>query len=301
MHREYHRWYNPSLGRDMELLLFGPGGARVLAFPTSMGRFFEWEDHGMVDALWHPEMLLERDAGTRRLFAAFMEAAAKCRGQSANSATIASGGAPVIRSTGYAADGRARLNRTQPARGGRRTERPSSADAHLLLKEPDVGDDLGDLLPPYPREWLHVAVVPVVGANSALNRDEKSEIAMVRGLVYDVNEGRALRRAEAELAVADGAVGVEGRLPSLEALRDRGLPQHGRVIGFADGGVRVTGTTAGEDTRGHTSVEQQPHACGERRAWGGSRSGAGAPQPGARGAPANRAAPPHGATAASRG
>lgn len=51
MHREFHRWFSPSLGRDMELLLFGHGGARVLVFPTSMGRFFEWEDRGMVAAL----------------------------------------------------------------------------------------------------------------------------------------------------------------------------------------------------------------------------------------------------------
>jgi len=53
MNREYHRWLSPSLGREMELLLFGHGGARVLIFPTSMGRFFEWEDRGMIDALSH--------------------------------------------------------------------------------------------------------------------------------------------------------------------------------------------------------------------------------------------------------
>jgi len=35
----------------MELLIFGHAGARVLAFPTSMGRFFEWEDRGMIQAL----------------------------------------------------------------------------------------------------------------------------------------------------------------------------------------------------------------------------------------------------------
>ncbi|HEX5727566.1 MAG TPA: alpha/beta hydrolase-fold protein [Longimicrobiaceae bacterium] len=51
MNREFHRWYSPSLGRDMELLVFGHGGARVLVFPTSMGRYFEWEDRGMMDAL----------------------------------------------------------------------------------------------------------------------------------------------------------------------------------------------------------------------------------------------------------
>ncbi len=51
MNREYHRWYSSSLGRDMELLVFGHAGARVLIFPTSQGRFFEWEDRGMVDEL----------------------------------------------------------------------------------------------------------------------------------------------------------------------------------------------------------------------------------------------------------
>ena len=51
MNREYHRWYSPSLQRDMELLVFGHAGARVLVFPTSQGRFFQWEDTGMVGAL----------------------------------------------------------------------------------------------------------------------------------------------------------------------------------------------------------------------------------------------------------
>lgn len=49
--REYHRWYSPSLGRDMEMLVFGHGGARLLVFPTSMGRYYEWEDRGMMDTL----------------------------------------------------------------------------------------------------------------------------------------------------------------------------------------------------------------------------------------------------------
>lgn len=35
----------------MELLVLGHAGARLLAFPTSQGRFFEWEDRGMADAL----------------------------------------------------------------------------------------------------------------------------------------------------------------------------------------------------------------------------------------------------------
>jgi esterase/lipase superfamily enzyme len=48
MHREYHKWYSPRLNRDMELLIYGHAGARMLVFPTSMGRFFEYEDRGMV-------------------------------------------------------------------------------------------------------------------------------------------------------------------------------------------------------------------------------------------------------------
>lgn len=48
MHREYHKWYSPRLNREMELLIFGHAGARVLVFPTSMGRFYEYEDRGMV-------------------------------------------------------------------------------------------------------------------------------------------------------------------------------------------------------------------------------------------------------------
>ena len=51
MNREHHKWYSPTLGRDMELLVFGHGGARVLVFPTSKGRFFEWEDRGMMHAV----------------------------------------------------------------------------------------------------------------------------------------------------------------------------------------------------------------------------------------------------------
>jgi len=54
MNREFHRWYSPSLGRDMDLLVFGHAGARAIVFPTSMGRFFEWEDRGMINALAEP-------------------------------------------------------------------------------------------------------------------------------------------------------------------------------------------------------------------------------------------------------
>jgi esterase/lipase superfamily enzyme len=51
VNREYQRWHSPSLQRDMEMLVFGYGGARLLVYPTSMGRYFEWEDQGMMGAL----------------------------------------------------------------------------------------------------------------------------------------------------------------------------------------------------------------------------------------------------------
>jgi esterase/lipase superfamily enzyme len=51
MNREYHRGYSSELGRDMEALVFGHAGPPLLVFPTSMGKFFEYEDRGMTNAL----------------------------------------------------------------------------------------------------------------------------------------------------------------------------------------------------------------------------------------------------------
>jgi esterase/lipase superfamily enzyme len=51
MNREYHKWHSPRLGREMELLVFGHAGLPVMVFPTSGGRFFEFEDRSMVGAL----------------------------------------------------------------------------------------------------------------------------------------------------------------------------------------------------------------------------------------------------------
>ncbi len=51
MNREFHRWFSPTLQREMDLLVFGHAGARLLIFPTSKGRFYEWEDRGMIGVL----------------------------------------------------------------------------------------------------------------------------------------------------------------------------------------------------------------------------------------------------------
>jgi esterase/lipase superfamily enzyme len=49
--RDYRRWHSPALERDMEMLVFGDRGSPVIVYPTSMGRFFQWEDSGMIEHL----------------------------------------------------------------------------------------------------------------------------------------------------------------------------------------------------------------------------------------------------------
>jgi len=63
MNREYHKWNSWRLGRDMELLVFGHAGLPVVVFPTSGGRFFVFEDRGMIGALAG-----KIDAGQLQLF-----------------------------------------------------------------------------------------------------------------------------------------------------------------------------------------------------------------------------------------
>lgn len=53
MNREYHKWYSNALRRDMELVVFGHAGVPLLVFPTSMGRFFDYESRGMIQAVAH--------------------------------------------------------------------------------------------------------------------------------------------------------------------------------------------------------------------------------------------------------
>jgi len=51
MNREYVVWESPSLGRRMELLYFGHGGWPMIWFPTSVGRFYQNEDFGLIGAV----------------------------------------------------------------------------------------------------------------------------------------------------------------------------------------------------------------------------------------------------------
>jgi esterase/lipase superfamily enzyme len=61
---EHHHWFSPSLGREMELKVYGWQGRPVLVFPTSKGRFFQYEDSGMVEAC-----AASLEAGRIKLFA----------------------------------------------------------------------------------------------------------------------------------------------------------------------------------------------------------------------------------------
>lgn len=51
MNIEYHRCWSASLNQDMEFKVYGHAGKPVLVFPAQSGRFFEFEDFGMVEAV----------------------------------------------------------------------------------------------------------------------------------------------------------------------------------------------------------------------------------------------------------
>ncbi len=48
MNIEYYREYSVHLGREMEFKSYGHAGLPVLAIPCQGGRFFEFEDMGML-------------------------------------------------------------------------------------------------------------------------------------------------------------------------------------------------------------------------------------------------------------
>ncbi len=50
MNIEYHRWWSPHLGHDMELKVYGHDGKAIVVFPSAAGRFYDYEDFDMVEA-----------------------------------------------------------------------------------------------------------------------------------------------------------------------------------------------------------------------------------------------------------
>ena len=53
MQTEYHKWFSPILGHDMEMKVYGYYGKPVLVFPAQGGSFHEFEDFGMIGVLTH--------------------------------------------------------------------------------------------------------------------------------------------------------------------------------------------------------------------------------------------------------
>ena len=51
MNIEYHKWWSPNVGHDMELKVYGYYGKPLLVFPAQGGRFYEYEDFKMIDAI----------------------------------------------------------------------------------------------------------------------------------------------------------------------------------------------------------------------------------------------------------
>ncbi|HEY4001724.1 MAG TPA: alpha/beta hydrolase-fold protein [Candidatus Xenobia bacterium] len=54
MNKQSYTWHSPILDREMSLNTYGHAGQNYLVFPTSKGRYFDWEGFGgMVGALEH--------------------------------------------------------------------------------------------------------------------------------------------------------------------------------------------------------------------------------------------------------
>jgi esterase/lipase superfamily enzyme len=51
MQIEYNKWYSPHLGHDMELKVYGYYGKPAIIFPALGGRFYDFENFGMVTAI----------------------------------------------------------------------------------------------------------------------------------------------------------------------------------------------------------------------------------------------------------
>lgn len=56
MKEEHLKWYSPTLGKDLEMLVFGHSGYPVIIFPTTMGRYYEARDFKLIEsARWFVE------------------------------------------------------------------------------------------------------------------------------------------------------------------------------------------------------------------------------------------------------
>jgi len=63
MHRTHHVWYSERVGRDMGVVVYGHWGPPLLAFPTTGGDEWEYEQRGLINAVAGPI-----DAGRVKLY-----------------------------------------------------------------------------------------------------------------------------------------------------------------------------------------------------------------------------------------
>jgi esterase/lipase superfamily enzyme len=50
-HEHLHRWYSPSLSRNIDVLAFGHRGYPVILFPTSLGHYYEAKDFKLIESV----------------------------------------------------------------------------------------------------------------------------------------------------------------------------------------------------------------------------------------------------------
>lgn len=53
MQEFYHKFYTQYLGCDFEMLVFGSSGYPIVLFPTSLGRYYEMKDSGLICSAEH--------------------------------------------------------------------------------------------------------------------------------------------------------------------------------------------------------------------------------------------------------
>ncbi|HET7536389.1 MAG TPA: alpha/beta hydrolase-fold protein [Candidatus Didemnitutus sp.] len=51
MNEQYVRWHTSHLNRDFEMLVFGHAGYPVILFPTSLGRYYQAKDFGLIGSV----------------------------------------------------------------------------------------------------------------------------------------------------------------------------------------------------------------------------------------------------------
>ncbi len=51
MEINYHKFFSEHLGQEFEFKSYGSAGKPVMVFPTSSGRFYDYEDRGMIEAV----------------------------------------------------------------------------------------------------------------------------------------------------------------------------------------------------------------------------------------------------------